>query len=115
MSECQPCRALCRTLCLLQQPILTNIHVCFFIRMTTRAALVPPVALSQTAPRLWPSPAGFSRLPPVTRICPQVSDGPGASEANSPPCSENDHQGRHSFSGGGRGHSEIQRNLVFSS
>ncbi len=100
----QFCRTRCRSLCLPPPPILMGIHVCFFIRMTTRAALAPPVAVSQTAPRPWPSPAASNRLPPATRTCPQVSDGPGAREAIPPPCSENDHQGRHGFSGGGRGH-----------
>lgn len=45
-----------------------------------RVALAPQAAVSQTAPRLWPSPAAFSRLPLVTRTCHQVSDGPGASK-----------------------------------
>lgn len=56
--------------------VVFGLRVCFFNRMTMRAALAPPVAVSQTAPRLWPSPVASSRLPLVTRICPQVSDCP---------------------------------------
>lgn len=51
-----------------------------FIRMITKVALVPPVAASQTAPRLWPSPVASSKLPPVIQTCLQVSDGPWPSE-----------------------------------
>lgn len=84
-------RVLCRTL-FTPLPVLTGIFVCFFIRMTTRVGLAPPVAVCQTAPRPWPSPAASSRLPPATRTCHQVSDGRGASEALPPSCSENGHQ-----------------------
>lgn len=69
-----------------------------------RAALAPPVAVSQTAPRPWPSPAASNKLPPATRTCPQVSNGPRASEAIPPPCSKNDHQDGHGMGGGGSGH-----------
>lgn len=58
-------------------PILTGIHVCFSFRMITRVALAPPVAVSQTAPRPWPSPAASNKLPPATQTCPQVSDALG--------------------------------------
>lgn len=49
--------------------------------MTTKVALVPPVAVSQTAPRLWPSPVAYSKLPRVTQTCLQVSDVNWLSEA----------------------------------
>lgn len=90
--------------------VVFDLLVCFFNRMTMRAALAPPVAVSQTAPRLWPSPAASSRLPLVTRICPQVSDGPGATEAILPPCPENDHQSGLTFSGEGGG-SRVRQDL----
>lgn len=95
----QFCRDLFRT----SLTILTGVFVCFLIRMTMRAALVPTVAVSQTAPRLWLSPAASSRLPPATQTCPQVNDGPWAAEAILPPCSENDHLGRVGLGGGGQG------------
>lgn len=49
--------------------------------MTTKVALVLPVAVSQTAPRLWPSPVAYSKLPRVTQTCLQVSDVNWLSEA----------------------------------
>lgn len=81
-----------------------NHHLFFLIifpRMTMRVALAPQAAVSQTAPRLWPSPAAFSRLPLVTRTCHQVSDGPGASKPLPPPRLENGNKGRNYLRGGG--------------
>lgn len=45
-------------------------------------APAPRVAVFQTAPRPWPSPAAFNRPPPATQTYPQVSDGSEASEAH---------------------------------
>lgn len=78
-----------------------------------RAALVPPVAVSQTAPRPWLNPAASSKLPPATQTCPQVNDGPGATEAILPPCSERDHLGRPGLGGGGQSVTEIRTYLHF--
>lgn len=76
---------------------------CFCIspRMTMRVALALQAAVSQTPPRLWPSPAAFSRLPLVTRTCHQVSDSPGASKPLPPPRLENGNKGRNYLCGGG--------------
>lgn len=92
---------------------LDGFFVCLFLRMTMRVALAPQVAVSQTAPRLWPSPAAFSRLPPVTPTCHQVSDGPGASKPLPPPCSENGNKGRNYLCGGGSRHGVRLRLVPF--
>lgn len=86
---------------------------CIFLRMTMRVALAPQAAVSQTAPRLWPSPAAFSRLPLVTQTCHQVSDGPGASKPLPPPRLENGNKGRNYLCGGGSRHGVRLRLVPF--
>lgn len=55
-------------------------NVFIFIRMTMRVAPVPRVEVCLIAPRLWPSPAASSRLPPATPTCHQVSNSLRASK-----------------------------------
>lgn len=86
---------------------------CIFLRMTMRVARAPQAAVSQTAPRLWPSPAAFSRLPLVTRTCHQVSDGPGARKPLPPPRLENGNKGRNYLCGGGSRHGVRLRLVPF--
>lgn len=63
--------------------LLRNFFFFFFIRMTMRVVLAPQVEVCLTAPRLWPSPAAFNRLPPATQTCHLVSNSCGSS--NGPP------------------------------
>lgn len=95
MSRYYACMQVASATRLLLRFSLTGCSCLFFFctRRTTRAARAPPAAASLTAPRLLLSPAASSRLPPATQTCPQVNDGPGATEATLPPCSENDHLG----------------------